>query len=131
MTEDPGQSGPQILLLEDEWLIAEATARSLKRLGYRALGPAHSVAEAFELLDQQRPDGVLIDTILKGESSLAVADRLIESGIPFAFYSGFDQADLPPRFAGCRMFRKPVGEAALKSGLAAMLGGRGQAATTP
>lgn len=121
MSEDAPIDGPRILLLEDEWLIAEATAHSLQRLGYRPLGPAHSVSHALDILATETPDAGLLDTVLSRESSLPIADRLTEMGIPFAFYSGFEPSDLPDRFKGCRFLRKPIGEAKLKASLEAML----------
>lgn len=118
--------GPLILLLEDEWLIAEATARSLQRLGYQVLGPAHSVSHALDILATSTPDAALIDTVLSRESSLPIADRLVALGIPFAFYSGFEPSDLPERFRDSRFLRKPISEATLKAELAGLL-----AATPP
>ncbi|MBR0668603.1 response regulator [Roseomonas hellenica] len=121
MPEAAPADGPRILLLEDEWLIAEATAHSLRRLGYQTLGPAHSVSDASDVLATATPDAALIDTVLSRESSLPIADRLTELGIPFAFYSGFERSDLPERFKDCRFLRKPIGEAALKAELEALL----------
>lgn len=121
MTQAAPADGPRILLLEDEWLIAEATARALQRLGYQVLGPAHSVSHALDILAAETPDAALIDTVLNRESSLAIADRLAELGVPFAFYSGFEASDLPERFRDRPFLRKPIGEATLRVALAGLL----------
>ncbi|HEY4252648.1 MAG TPA: response regulator [Roseomonas sp.] len=121
MPEATAPSAPSILILEDEWLIAEATARAVQRLGYRPLGPVHTVAEALDILAAEMPDAALVDTILRGESCLPVADRLLEAGIPFSFVSGFQLADLPSGYAGCRLLAKPYAEPQLAATLRALL----------
>ena len=55
-----------ILVVEDELLIAQQLVFCLEDAGYHVVGTAVSVAEALELLSQQRPDLVLLDIHLEG-----------------------------------------------------------------
>lgn len=121
MVVEPRTDLPTVLVVEDEWLIAEALSRAVRKLGYRALGPVGSVADALAALDAETPDAVLLDTILGHESSVAVADRLLEEATPFAFFTGYSQDDLPRRFKGCRVLTKPVSEASLKAELKTLI----------
>ncbi|MBR0647860.1 response regulator [Plastoroseomonas hellenica] len=115
-------SDASILVVEDEWIIAEAISRSLRRWGYRVLGPAADVPAALALLEQETPAAALLDASLGHQPSFAVADLLIARGVPFAFLSGHQVEDLPPRYAASRLLNKPFAEAALQTEIMALLG---------
>jgi formate hydrogenlyase transcriptional activator len=53
-----------IVIVEDEFLIANDLRRILTKAGYQVLGLAKSVAEAQVLVEQQPPCIVLIDIFL-------------------------------------------------------------------
>lgn len=55
----------QILIVEDEYIIANDLGLILRVAGYPVLGVADSVAEALTLIARQRPDMVLLDIYLK------------------------------------------------------------------
>lgn len=114
--------GVPILVVEDEWIIAEAIAQSLRRWECRVLGPAANVAAALALLEQETPAAALLDAMLGREASFPVADLLIARGVPFAFLSGHQVEDLPPRYATSRLLNKPFSEAALRLEIITLLG---------
>ncbi|GAB3584574.1 sigma 54-interacting transcriptional regulator [Hymenobacter daeguensis] len=77
-----------ILIVEDEFLIANNLQRILTKAGYQVRGLAKSVAEARRLLAQAVPDIVLLDIFLKGEETgIDLAHWLNEQHIPFVFLS--------------------------------------------
>nr|GFC58220.1 hypothetical protein [Tanacetum cinerariifolium] len=77
-----------ILIVEDEFLIANNLQRILVKAGYQVTGLAKSVAEARQLLAQVPPDIVLLDIFLKGEQTgIDLAHWLNEQHIPFVFLS--------------------------------------------
>lgn len=98
----------RILIVEDEWLIAEDHAERLKEAGCRIVGPAPSVKAALEFVAREKVDCALLDVQLKGETSHAVADALRERAIPFAFVTGFGGDEIPSRFAGVEVLQKPA-----------------------
>jgi DNA-binding response OmpR family regulator len=75
----------RILLLEDDYLIAGLIAGVLDELGYGVLGPAHRLDEAMKFATEETFDGALLDWGVDAGGSGAVADILIERGIPFVF----------------------------------------------
>jgi DNA-binding response OmpR family regulator len=117
-----GLKGALVLVLEDEWLVAEETAEVLRRSGCRVLGPAPSVAAALDLLEGETPDAALLDAALGPEMCFAVADRLLEHGVPFAFVSGRTRAELPVGYDAHRILSKPASPQALRSEVLALLG---------
>jgi two-component system, LytTR family, response regulator LytT len=58
-----------ILLVEDEYIIAEDTRESLIGLGYHVVGISGSFDEAVELIKSGQPDIAIIDIHLKGKKT--------------------------------------------------------------
>ena len=58
-----------ILLVEDEYIIAEDTKESLIGLGYHVMGIASSFDEAVTIIKTATPDIAIIDIRLKGEKT--------------------------------------------------------------
>ncbi|WP_317198196.1 sigma 54-interacting transcriptional regulator [Hymenobacter terricola] len=79
---------PTLLIVEDEFLIADDLRAILEQAGYQVIGVAESVAEAKALIAQQTPMIVLLDVFLVGEQTgIDLAQWLSERDIPFVFLS--------------------------------------------
>lgn len=100
----------RILILEDEWLIAEDHADRVRKAGHEVVGPAPSVAAALRWLEGGTVEGALLDVQLNGETSYACADALAERNIPFAFMTGYGGEKLPARFNDVPVLQKPAQE---------------------
>lgn len=98
-------TGRRVLIVEDEYLIADDLQRVLHAQGAAVAGPVAEVAEALALIaGPDRIDGVVLDINLGGE----VADALVRRGVPFVFATGYDWGTIPPRFAEIVHCEKPV-----------------------
>jgi len=84
----------QILIVEDEFLIAMELASTLRKAGFQVIGPAASVAEAMHLIEHQRPDAAVLNVNLGGERVTPVAKLLRARSIPFVLASAYDEATL-------------------------------------
>ncbi|QHV99375.1 sigma 54-interacting transcriptional regulator [Spirosoma endbachense] len=81
----------QLLIVEDEYVIANNLKLMLQKAGYTILGIARSVDEATKLIKQQTPDMVLLDIYLKGEATgIDLSRQLEDTTIPFIFISAND-----------------------------------------
>jgi len=69
----------QILIVEDERIVAEDIKISLQRLGYSVPGTAISGEEAVKNAEDMQPDLVLMDIVLAGEMDGVEASALIRS----------------------------------------------------
>lgn len=99
----------RVLVVEDDYLLADDLRRELGRLGIAVLGPVPTVAEALDLLaGPEAPDAALLDLNLGGELVFAVADALAARGVPFAFLTGYDRWAWADRYADAPRFEKPV-----------------------
>ncbi len=69
----------QILVVEDERIVAEDIKMSLQRLGYSVSGTAISGEEAVKKAEEMQPDLVLMDIVLRGKMDGIEASALIRS----------------------------------------------------
>ena len=109
-----------ILVVEDQAILALSIGDLLTSLGYRAVGPAATLAEAFALLDSKPIDGALLDRNLAGDSSAPLAETLTARGIPYAWATGQKM----PEDSGAPTLRKPFSVPELERTLQAMFADR-------
>lgn len=106
---DQDLHGRRILVVEDEYLIADDLQTALEAVGAEVLGPAPSIEDAQSLIASAPAiDAALLDVNVRGEQIFAVADRLAERGVPFVFATGYDQASIPERYSGRPCLEKPI-----------------------
>ena len=79
-----------ILIVEDEFIVANDLSCFLKNQNYDVLGIAASVEEAIQFIDNQAPDMVLLDIHLKGKlTGIDLAKTLQAESIPFIYLSAY------------------------------------------
>ena len=99
----------RILVVEDEYLLANELGTELGDAGAVVLGPVGDVEEALDLVRSEPTiDGGILDVNLGGEMIFPVADLLIERGVPLVFTTGYDESVIPTRFAGIVRCEKPI-----------------------
>ena len=109
MASSPTLAGRRILLVEDDFLIAEDFAASFKAAGAEVVGPVATVRDALALIARaDRLDGAVLDINLQGQMADAVADALRARGVPVAFATGYDRDAIPERYADVPLCEKPV-----------------------
>jgi CheY-like chemotaxis protein len=100
--------GRSVLIVEDDFIVADDLSETLAEAGARVVGPAATVGEALALVDGGEDiDGALIDLNLCGEFAYPVAEALSRRSIPFVFVTGYDAGDIDPRFAAAPRCEKP------------------------
>jgi CheY-like chemotaxis protein len=63
-----------VLIVDDNWLFVEAARDRLEREGLRVVGVAATSAEALRRAEELRPEVVLVDIMLGGESGFELTD---------------------------------------------------------
>ena len=116
-------AGKRILVVEDEYWLAAEIAHALEEEGAEILGPAGTMAQAQDLLEQQRPDCAVLDINLHGEMAFSIAEHLQQAEVPFAIASGYDGLALPPSLARVPRLQKPFDPRQLRSVLPGLLAG--------
>lgn len=106
----PANARPRILVVEDEWLIAEDFGDILNRAGFEIVGPANTAAEADELIRTEEFSAALLDVNLGSGTSFSLADKLDAEGIPYAYITGYNNNDLPDHVKAHALLSKPVAD---------------------
>jgi DNA-binding LytR/AlgR family response regulator len=77
----------KIGIVEDELIIANLIANTLKKIGYQTTKIASTYNEALEMLDAEKPDVVLLDIQIKGSKDGIELAHTINTNynIPFIF----------------------------------------------
>jgi DNA-binding response OmpR family regulator len=105
----PGElRGLRILVVEDNFLLAESLQMLLREWGCEAIGPASRLARALDIARSTPLDGALLDINLAGEMSFPVATLLRERGVPFVFLTGYTQIEMPSELRDTPVLAKPV-----------------------
>ena len=78
----------QLLVVEDELLVALDVCMMVEDLGYDVAGPAPTSESALALLEVERPGAALLDENLGGVSVAPLARELSRRHIPFGIVSG-------------------------------------------
>jgi DNA-binding response OmpR family regulator len=102
-------AGRCILVVEDEYYLADDIVRELKSRGARILGPAGELGQAERLVDDHLAlDAAVIDVNLQDEMVYPLARKLRARGIPFLFTTGYDKQSIAAEFRDVRLLEKPL-----------------------
>jgi CheY-like chemotaxis protein len=122
----------RVLVVEDEYFLADDMAQVLAGLGAEVLGPVSTRDQALALLSSdERIDAAVLDINLRGQTVFPVADALTERRIPFVFSTGYGQASLPPAYQEVPLWEKPFNPFDLAKALAGLAHRPGPARPRP
>jgi len=106
--------GRVVLIVEDEFYLADDLASALAGAGAKVLGPFSRVDEARRLIEgDQVVDLAILDIDLFGDRVFPVADLLRARNAPFVFATGYDPEIIPKRFSDAPRLEKPFTAATL------------------
>jgi CheY-like chemotaxis protein len=116
-------SGQRVLIVEDEYFLAQDLAEYLHDLGVEVVGPAGTVMDALKLLRCADIQGAVLDINLRGERVYPVADALQQKQVPFVFASGYGGELEPTAYAEIPRCIKPLDFAVLTKTLLEQMNG--------
>lgn len=102
-----------ILMIEDEYLVAEEIRLYLRRAGFAEIAHAATVENALKCISENGWDAAVLDANLNGRSIDSIADALFEHGIPFVVVTGYGLRSLPERLRTVAVVEKPFRPKAL------------------
>jgi DNA-binding response OmpR family regulator len=111
-----------VLVVEDDYLLADELDLALSERGFHVVGPAPNLAIAQSLLAEHRIDVGCLDVRLGQETSVPVAQTLAALGVPFVFLTALPIAYLPLDMRHRPKLDKPVDPQLLAERLAALVG---------
>ena len=126
MSLQPTSSGPlagrRILVIEDEYFLADDIARALRDLGARIVGPVGEFDDAASLVDADVAiDAAVVDINLRSDMVFPLARTLRARKVPFVFTTGYDRKSIDAEFGDIRLWEKPLDIPAMARDLAGMI----------
>ncbi|MGJ3261910.1 MAG: response regulator [Salinarimonas sp.] len=109
---------PRILVVEDEYFIADDLAQALAAEGAEVIGPVGDPAEALDLIARERIDRAVLDINLRGELVFDVARALQARQVPFVFATGYGGNVVPSGLTDVPRWEKPFDATSLARWLA-------------
>jgi len=97
----------RVLIVEDEYFLADDMAQALEKLGAQVVGPVQTTDKALAVLTDEPVDAAVLDINLKGETVFPLADALRDKGVPFVFATGYDAHSVPDAYRDVPRWEKP------------------------
>jgi CheY-like chemotaxis protein len=113
--------GCRVLVIEDDFLIAELVLDLLEAAGASVAGPIGTVGEAMCFIEThgRSVDHVILDLDLHGKKTYPIASRLVALKIPFIFVSGYSRESIETPYRRFPHCEKPIRAADLLGLMAA------------
>ena len=105
--------GMRVLVVEDDYFIADEICSALRAHGAEVIGPSPDVEHGRRLARSEAIDCAVLDINLHGDLAFSLASELRERGTPAIFATGYDHSVLPEEFSGVVRLEKPVNLRAL------------------
>jgi len=118
MTQTLPLAGKSVLVLEDNYLIAEETQITLEAAGARVLGPYQSLAETVEALQTNHPDCAYVDINLGNGPTFEPARALRAASVAIVFTTGYDASIIPADLQDVPCLQKPTNPRQLVTAIA-------------
>jgi DNA-binding NtrC family response regulator len=99
---------PFVLVVEDDYLLAETLRDWLQTAGLAVVGPYATLGSARAIVAELAVDAALLDVWLaEGHRSFEVAAMLQARGVPVAFLTVDPSVWMPPGMRDCPRLAKP------------------------
>jgi DNA-binding response OmpR family regulator len=117
-------NGKRVLVVEDEYFLADDIARALKGLGARVIGPFGDLDEAVLVVDREVAiDAAIMDINLRDEMIFSLARLLRDRKVPFVFTTGYDNDSIEAEFRDIQLWCKPLDLRVVTFGLGTLIRG--------
>ena len=98
----------RVLVVEDNYLIAEDVAEVLREVGIYVVGPVGKFQEACHIVQDTPLDCAVLDINIVGGTAFPLIDVLIQSNVPVLLMTGYDQEELPVKYRSLPLIQKPL-----------------------
>lgn len=106
-------AGLRVLVVEDDFFIADELCSTLRNGGAEIVGPSPDLEHGLHLVQNEQIDCAVLDINLRGDLAFSLASELRERGTPSIFATGYDSSVLPGSFSDSVRLVKPVDLGAL------------------
>jgi DNA-binding response OmpR family regulator len=113
MHETTPLAGLRVLVVEDDYFIADEICTTLRKSGAEIVGPSPDLQHGLHLVKSEQIDCAVLDINLRGDLAFSLANELRQRGTPAIFATGYDSSVLPGTFSDSVRLVKPVDLGAL------------------
>ena len=99
--------GTRVLVVEDEYYMADDLSRTLVQAGAEVIGPVGTLADAEQRVREGGFDCAILDMNLRGDLAFPIAETLTDAAVPFVVATGYNQDSLPDRLKHVPRIEKP------------------------
>jgi DNA-binding response OmpR family regulator len=118
--------GRRVLVIEDEYFLADDIARALSSLGAEIIGPVAEIEEAQRIVNAGTAiDGAVLDLNIRSEMAFPLARTLRANQVPFLFTTGYDKNSIQAEFQDVQLWEKPLDVPGMALALTALMLKRG------
>jgi DNA-binding response OmpR family regulator len=121
VTEKRLLNGCSVLVVDDDFFLAEESREALEEAGATVLGPYGRADEAIGSLEENLPECAVLDLNLGPGPKFEVARAVKAKGVPMVLVTGYDENIIPPDLANTPCLQKPVSRAMLVAAVADLL----------
>ncbi len=115
-------AGRRVLVVEDEYFLADDIARALTASGAGIVGPFGELQEATNMVAGGASiDAAILDINLRSEMVFPLARTLRGRNIPFVFTTGYDSSSIEAEFQDIVLWEKPLDPTAVSGELARLI----------
>jgi ActR/RegA family two-component response regulator len=122
MTDTKLLDGCSVLVLDDDYFLADDTRAALEDAGATVVGPFGSTDDALASLDEGSPEYAILDLNLGSGPDFEIARAMKARGVPTVLVSGYDATIIPPDLAGTPRLQKPITRAGLIRAVTELVG---------
>lgn len=101
-------AGLRVLVVEDDYFIADEICTTLRNGGAEVLGPSPDLEHGLDMVKSEHVDCAVLDINLHGALAFSLASELRKRGTPSIFATGYDQSVLPGAFSDSVRLEKPI-----------------------
>ena len=114
-------AGLQVLVIEDESMVAMLLQDTLAEIGCEVIGIASRFDDAVKKAKSLTFDIAVLDVNLNGRNTFPIADSLAERGVAFVVATGYGATSLPRSLQRVPILQKPFRQRDLERALRAAL----------
>lgn len=115
-------NGRCVLVLEDDYYLAQDLRDELEGAGAAVLGPFSSLSDAEARPGGAEPDCAVTDINLGAGPSFEAARALLQRGVPVIFVTGYDVGVIPDDLRRVTCVQKPARPGAVTAAVRAACG---------
>ena len=118
-------TGSKILVVEDNYLLAQVICDFVAECGFEPIGPASGLDTGLVYAREASLEGAILDINLDGRFCFPICNVLVQRGIPFCFLTGYSHLSMiPQQFRGAPLVSKPFEPEEMRDVIEAMLSGQ-------